>query len=121
MIPQGPGDIGVGEAQQSGEMFVDLNGKRYEGEFTTISDGSVTTSGFANANAYGSGGYGTTSVSGASNTRSQTGGGKAFLRSIDGEMIRCEFRYENQGFGGSAIGQCLHDDGQVYDLTMKVG
>ena len=122
LVPQGPGEIGRGEAQQSGEMFVELNGKLYEGEFSSIRDSSSSSFGTAFANAYGSGGHGTATATGSGFTQSNTGSGSAFLTSADGDMIRCQFRYENQWFNkGTAIGVCQDDAGALYDLTMKAG
>ncbi|MCR9224057.1 MAG: hypothetical protein NXH70_08295 [Hyphomonas sp.] len=121
LVPHGPGDIGKGEAEQNGAMFVDLNGKRYEGEFSSMRDSSSTTTGSAFGSAYGSGGYGTATATGTAFSQSNTGNGTAWLRSVDGDMIRCQFRFENKGLGGTAIGVCQDDIGQQFDLTMKVG
>lgn len=121
LVPQGPGEIGRGEAKQGGEMFVELNGKIYEGEFSSMRDSSSSTTGTAFGTAYGSGGYANATATGTAFSQSNTGSGSAYLRSADGDMIRCQFRFENKGFGGTAIGVCKDDEGKTYDLTMKAG
>ncbi len=109
----GPGGVGNSPGARGGRgaLNIDLDGKRYVGEWLVSADGGFTgfdkreTGRLAKAT-----GMITEGV--ASN-----GDGRAYADAQDGSTLRCSFRFN--AVTSVAQGRCQRNDGHVYDLTMK--
>lgn len=110
LIPRDGGPNGVGQTDsgmgQSGTLTVSLDGKTYTGPWVFAAQGGF----FGVGSAYGSGGFATGSMTGVGTS----GGGRADLRSSDGQTIRCQFQYDQMGRRG--FGDCESGTGRKFDL-----
>ena len=85
---------------------------------TTVASGNATAfaprAGFANATVTGAA---TTSGSASAMTLSAVGNGMINAREPGGKFMRCVFSFNT--FQNTGIGECLRNDGRVFDLTLK--
>lgn len=107
---------GVGEASSGNKsMTISIGDRVFTGSYIFDSGsvapvytyGSATAvSGARTVQSYGSS-YGTAYVPGSNS-------GQAFLRSLDGGSLRCQFRY----IDSSGLGECVDNLGRQYDLVI---
>jgi hypothetical protein len=118
----------------SGNATLNIDGEPYIGPWIYQSNGGsfsfsnfgATTTGTANATGYTQGaGFANARVAGSSFTTgsantllmSTSGNGMINARTPSGKFVRCIFSFNTMNNTG--IGECLRDDGRVYDLTLR--
>ena len=120
IVQRDGGPIGIGQANESGKKVeINLNGKTYRGTYVhgggsaIFTSSSVTISGIASG-AGGSGIYSGSTSSFGSGYVEGSGNGKMLVLAEDGDALRCEFLYK----GGSGLGVCQDNEGELYDLII---
>ena len=119
LIPKSEGSLAKGKALQ-GDIYVDLDGERYSGQYAGIEDlgASFQSSGTAGAGWNSSWERIQASYEESGSVSSNTGTGSAYLTSPSGNIIRCKFRYTLAG-GDSALGDCIDQRSREYELIIR--
>lgn len=107
--PSGTGAVGSNFTGTGGDIALNMNGKIYKGRWVgersmgfAVTSGTVGSSSLLASSAFSGGGP---SV------------GSALLRSDDGEVMRCEFRYSEWSATGSGV--CVDSAGRLYDFQAE--
>lgn len=110
LMPRGPGDLAHGTAKQIDKsVSIDLGGGEiFIGKYAFVQGGS-----FALGNGF-SGGSNALVTGYAMNV---TGNGNILAHAQNGHNLRCVFNAS--GWTHSGTGECLTDDGKVYDLQIS--
>lgn len=108
--PMGHGAAPMKWVSNSGQLTVDLNGKRYAGEYVVQNTGSVVGfgTGFSSSGAVATG-----TMYGASTD----GGGKAYLQEAGGASLSCNFTFSS--WSNTGVGFCRCSDGKGYNLMIR--
>jgi hypothetical protein len=97
-------------------MTLTLNGKLYKGPWTVMR----TTGGETLLlSQYGRVGHIPVQQTATLKSTSAAGIGQASLRSPDGDVMQCEFRYSLAGTSVSGIGVCQNKTGHLFDMQIS--
>jgi hypothetical protein len=86
-----------------GRIEVNIDGENFSGNWTYMPGGTAGSS---------------SSTLGGSKAGFGSGKGLANLRGEKGSSLRCVFEFNSSSATG--IGECMHGDGRVFDVTMRM-
>ncbi len=120
LTPRDGGAVGMGTSRGGmgghGVFRVDLEGRKYMGQWTVSAEGGF--SGYAADSDKPLGRRQLAQARGVMNASlAGNGDGRAYAKSPDGSTLRCHFHYN--GVTSIAQGLCEREDGKLYDLTVK--